>query len=147
MKLDKLFKTVVNRETISYLIVGVSTTVVNLAVYTIFCQFMPYAVANLISLILTKLYAYFMNKIFVFRTRLSSIKDTVIEFLKFMVTRGLTGVIDYFGLIILVSGLGFDELISKYVLQIVITILNFFFGKFLVFRKKEEDTNSICEDD
>lgn len=147
MRLNKLFKRVVNRETISYLIVGVSTTVVNLAVYTIFCQIMPYAVANFISLILTKLYAYFMNKIFVFKTKLSSVKDTVIEFLKFMLTRGLTGVIDYFGLIILVSGLGFDELVSKYALQIVITILNFFFGKFLVFREKEEDTNSICEDD
>lgn len=138
MKLNKLFKTVINRETISYVIVGISTTVVNLVVYTLLCKIMPYAVANLISLIFTKLYAYFMNKIFVFRTKLSSVKETVIEFLKFMVTRGLTGVIDYFGLIILVSGFGFDELISKYVLQIVITVLNFFFGKFLVFKKKEK---------
>lgn len=138
MKLNKLFKTVINRETISYVIVGISTTVVNLVVYTLLCKIMSYVVANLISLIFTKLYAYFMNKIFVFRIQLSSVKETVIEFLKFVATRGLTGVIDYFGLIILVSGFGFDELISKYVLQIVITVLNFFFGKFLVFKKKEK---------
>ncbi len=43
--------------------------------------------------------------------------------------------IDYFGLILLVDVLGGSEEHMKYITTLVVVIINYLFGKFLVFRK------------
>lgn len=129
----------IDSETIRYIVIGVSTTLVNMAAFALGCLFLPYNAANLIAIVITKLYAYFTNKIFVFRTDFVSIKHTCLEFLKFLVTRGLTGLIDYFGLILSVDIWNYDKMVSKFALQVLITVLNYLFGKFVVYTKKRND--------
>lgn len=54
------------RELIDYGIWGVATVAFNMLSYLFFKLFMPYQFANLFSIITTKIFAYFVNKLFVF---------------------------------------------------------------------------------
>ena len=120
--MSSILKKIINRETITYIIFGVLTTLVNVGVYTLLCYVMPYAAANLIALIAAKGFAYITNKIFVFQSRNKKAVENIKELLKFIFARGFTGVLDYFGLILMVSVLGMNKLISKYILQIIVQI-------------------------
>ena len=122
-------------ELVLYGVFGVMTTFVNVISYQIFlsCQ-LDYRVSNLIALIGTKLFAYIVNKNFVFRSKCENFRELCKEFFKFAVTRGLTGLIDYFGLIFAVEILGFSKVYSKYVIQFIVIVLNYVFGKEAVFK-------------
>ena len=64
----KLWKKCVNYETISYLICGVLTTVVDFASYTVFRKMsMGVGTSQALSWVAAVLFAYIVNKIIVFR--------------------------------------------------------------------------------
>lgn len=123
------------KELVSYLIFGFTTTLVNVLVFQglVFCK-VDYKIANLIAIILGKLYAYVTNKKFVFRSKCSTWAETVKEFVRFAYARGITGVLDYFGLILAVECLKLNPVLSKYTLQIIIIVMNYIFSKWLVFK-------------
>lgn len=123
---------------LSYGFFGVVSTLVNIFLYQAFLTVTDFKIANLIAIIGSKIFAYFVNKKFVFRTKSSSIFALIAEMLKFILTRSFTGLIDYFGLIILLEVFMFDEVYAKYLLQIVIVVLNYFFGKKVVFINKDK---------
>lgn len=127
------------KELIRYGIVGASTTIINLLAYHFFLLFLDYKIANLIALVISKAYGYFANKNIVFHSRTDSFVSFIWEVLRFVFARGITAIVDYFGLILAVDVLGFDKIISKYVLQIVIIALNYVLGKHMVFRQRKGD--------
>ena len=122
-----------------YLAGGLSTTLLNILMFAVLSRLIPaYQVANLIAIVLTKLYGFFINKLFVFRSRNLAPNEQVRELLSYIATRGFTGLVDYFGLMLLVSGAGFDAFWSKVAVQGVVILLNYIFGKHVVFRTKKE---------
>lgn len=122
------------RELIVYGLVGVTTTLVNLgAYYGLLALGVDYALANLVAIVSAKVYAYFGNKFFVFRSRCATWGELVGELVRYVLARGFTGLVDFFGLIVAVEYLGADERFSKLVLQVVVIVLNFVLGKFAVF--------------
>jgi len=132
-----MLKKIFSREFLSYGFFGILTTLLNLFLYHfLVVGGMDYVLANLITLVVVKLTAYVVNKVFVFRSKSPNFIALCKEFFMFVVTRGLTGLIDFFGLILAVELFGFDEIISKYVLQVVVIVLNYVFGKVLVFIKR-----------
>jgi len=149
-KLDRL----INRETISYGFWGVMTTIINIGLYRILLLF-PYfadenrggfAAANAIAIIAAKVAAYFVNKFFVFKKKNDSAGSLMKEIFRFVYTRGLTFLLDYFGLIFLVDVLGGDKKYMKYITTIVVVIVNYLFGKFLVFRKQPDEKVLVQEE-
>ncbi len=131
-----------NRETVSYVVFGLLTTIVNIGVFEFFLLAgLNYRVANLIALITAILFAYVVNKIFVFRTRTELPGALLREFGRFVLARGSTMVVDWFGLILLVSVLGFSEHTGKLFVTVIVVILNYVFGKFLVFRHVRPGTD------
>jgi putative flippase GtrA len=127
------------RELFWYGIAGVTTTLVNIGLFYILQKAgMQYNIANLIAIVSAKLYAFVTNKYLVFRTGNMGFKEACIEFFKFFVARGFTGVVDFVGVWFMVSVCGIDRMISKYVIQIVVIILNYVLGKLFVFIRKEE---------
>ena len=80
------------REVSDYIIFGGLTTLVNLIAFYIFDTLIgwPYLVANAIAIILSILFAYVTNKIFVFRTKELGAKENVLEFIKFIGFRGVS---------------------------------------------------------
>lgn len=142
-KLDRL----INAETISYGVWGVVTTLLNVGSYRLLLfSGLDYKASNLIALILAKAAAFFANKYFVFHSRSSSAKALFREVFRYIYTRGFTMLIDYFGLILLVDVLGGSEKHMKYVTTLVVVIINYLFGKFLVFRK-DGTANDLKEAD
>lgn len=124
-------------EILLYAVFGVLTTIVGIIIYQGLMWFgMDYKVANLFSLIFAKLFAYITNKKIVFRCRQDSLLGEVIEFARFVAARGLTGLIDYFGVIAAVELFHMDKSLSKYILQVIVIVLNYVFGKKLVFDKE-----------
>lgn len=128
-----------NREIISYLIIGVLTTIVSLISYylltiTILSPNNPLelTIANIISWIISVLFAYVTNRKYVFQ---SKDKNILKEVSKFTLSRVTTLIIDILLMFIFVSILHFNDKIIKLLVQIIIIILNYIFSKLLVFKK------------
>lgn len=135
---EKLWK-FVHSEIFSYIFWGVTTTLVNIIVYTVFCQFIEYWVANIVAIITGKVYAYFVNKCFVFKSKCDNLKELLKEIFVYILTRGFSGLVDFFGVVILVEGIGANENIAKYIITVIVMILNYVFGKMVVFTSKKGD--------
>ena len=132
-------KTFLNRETISYLIVGVLTTGVGFGSYAaaLYAGFGIIA-ANTFSHVLAVIFAYITNKAFVFRSLDWSIKNILKEFGKFGSARIISYVLETALLVYLVDILGFHALITRMFTMTLVVIGNYIFSKFIVFKKKDE---------
>lgn len=127
------------QEIINYLVVGVLTTIVSLVTYyicvlTIFNpeDALELQLANIISWICAVLFAYITNKIFVFK---SKNRNIIKEISSFVGARVLTLILDMLIMFIMVTTLGINDKVSKLVVQVVVTILNYVFSKIFVFKK------------
>ena len=132
-----------NREIIVYLIVGVLTTIVSLGVYyglvlTILNpnNAIELQLANISSWVAAVIFAYFANRIFVFR---SKDKNMLKEGFKFCSSRIFTLLVDMLIMFLMVTILHFNDKIAKIVVQVVVTILNYIISKFIVFKKSKND--------
>ena len=135
-----------NRETLTYAICGLATTLVNLLVYRgLLLIPLDYKAANLAALISSKLFAYVVNKRYVFKSKTESFAALAKEFFRFILTRGATALVDYFGLIALVERMGLGERLSKYLIMALVIALNYFLGKWVVFKRGARDDASRAE--
>ena len=132
------------KEIINYLIFGVLTTVVSLAVYygltlTILNpdKAIELQIANIISWIAAVTFAYFTNKYYVFK---DSKKDDKLGAVKFYLSRVATLLLDMLLMYIFVTKLEFNDKIIKIIVQVVVIVGNYVLSKFFVFNKKEEKT-------
>ncbi len=130
-----------HEEIINYLIVGVLTTVVSLASYFI-CTMtfldptkkLELQIANVISWVLAVTFAYFTNRIFVFK---SKEKNMLKEASSFVGSRILSLLMDMFTMFIIVSVLHLNDKIGKLVSQVIVTVANYILSKLFVFKKKD----------
>ena len=128
-------------ESIRYLIIGGCTTVVSLVSFKILVDVLGvhYMISDVISVALAILFAYVTNKLVVFRSHCENLRELAIEFVKFVLSRIGTLVIELAFMHLFVAILGMDEQISKLIVQVPVVVGNYFVGKFLVFRKKKKD--------
>ena len=138
-KLVKLYKKY--EEIINYLIVGVLTTVVSLGTYFLVTNTflepsneIELQIANIISWVLAVAFAYFTNRIFVFK---SKNQNKIKEALSFVLARIFSLFIDMLTVYILVSLLHYNDGISKIATQVIIIIVNYVLSKLIVFRKSK----------
>jgi len=131
----RLIGKVWNRETILYAVFGVATSIENVALFqALLLTGMDYKVGNIITLVVVKLTAYVLNKLFVFRSRCKTFGGLCLEFLRFVLARGATMLVDYFGLILLVESLNVEKLVGKVIVTALVIILNYILGKLIVFK-------------
>lgn len=146
-KLKELIKKVCTREVIFYLIFGVLTTVVNVGVSYVLNAFLHVEgnIASTIGIIVCVLFAYFTNRKLVFNSAASTAKEKWTEFVKFILGRLFTMIVEIIGVYILNDvihtfyGMLSDNtayLINKIMVSVVVIILNFFISKFFAFKKK-----------
>ena len=126
----------VSGEVIRYLVIGVLTTVVSIAVYALLteCLSVHYLAANLVSWVAAVVFAYFTNRSFVFRA-----EGGGRQFLLFAASRLLTLGLEYGGLLLLVEKLAVHEVVAKVVMQAVVIIANYVLSKWAVFRKGRQE--------
>ncbi len=127
-------------EIINYLIIGVLTTVVSLGSYFIFTHTfldssaLGIQIANVLSWICAVSFAYITNRKFVFKSKNMNI---VKEIINFFGSRVFSLLAEMLAMFIMATILGIDDLISKIVCQIIVTVLNYILSKLFVFKKEK----------
>ena len=123
-------------EVVLYLFFGVLTTVVNIGLFAILVSLfdMNENISNAIAIIAAVLVAYVTNKGLVFNSTASTPKEKILEFIKFMLGRGLTMIVEFLGFYLLFNIASVPKLISKTLITIIVIILNFFISKFFAFK-------------
>lgn len=124
------------RQLYSYIFFGGVSTVLNIVLAQfIVCSGVDYKIANIITLVVIKIFCYFTNKFFVFKTPFESFRKFTIESIRFIFARLLTFLVDYFGVIVLVEIVQISFFFSKSIMSAIVIVLNYILSKKLVFRK------------
>lgn len=140
------------KEIINYIIFGVLTTVVNFAVFWLFNRLLGgdfYLASNVIAWIVAVAFAYITNKIWVFESKVTTVKGILLEVGEFFLARLFSLGVEEAGLLIFVDLLKFKnlsfelftfaitgEMLSKIILAVIVVILNYIFSKFIIFKKQ-----------
>ena len=140
------------KELLLYLIFGVLTTLVNLLTFWIFTKILGeelYLINNAIAWVAGVVFAFVTNKLFVFESKTWKSKIAGKEFIEFVGARLFSFGVEEGGMWLFVDLLGFDEksltffgftitgqIIAKLVLAVIVVILNYFFSKFIIFKRK-----------
>lgn len=136
------------KEIIMYIIVGGFTTLVNWIAYAACTNILPIKnteklilFSNTIAWIAAVLFAYIANKRWVFESKTNSVSELVKELISFIGARLLTGLMEIFGVPLLVV-LGLNQTIfdiegflAKILVSVIVTVLNYVFGKLFIFKK------------
>lgn len=127
------------REIINYLIFGVLTTIVNLLSYYLLTstilspnQALHLQIANVISWVVSVVFAYITNRKYVFN---SSNDNIVKEITDFVSARIITLLLDMAIMFIGVTLFNFSDKIIKILSQVLVIISNYIFSKIFVFKK------------
>lgn len=137
--LKKIWDKFMNREVISYLIFGVLTTLVNWVVYGMMVRTgVDYRIATAAAWVVSVLFAFVVNKIFVFQSYDLHFACVMKEVTSFTACRVASGVMEMVLMVIMVSWLNMDEYVSKVLVSIVVVVVNYVFSKLFIFRKSEE---------
>ena len=128
------------RELISYTFWGVMTTLVNYVVYFICTKGIKidYLIANVIAWFVAVVFAFWVNKVYVFRSFGKDIKTMVREFGTFVSARILSGVLETGMLSLFVETLHFNDSVIKIVASVLVVIINYILSKLIIFKKQEE---------
>ena len=128
-----------NEEIWNYLIVGVLTTLVGLLSYYLSVitilnpnNALELQIANVISWICAVAFAYFTNRVFVFK---SKEKNKIKEATKFVGSRVVTLLLDVLTMFIIVTILKMNDKIGKLISQVIVMIGNYIISKLFVFKK------------
>ncbi len=137
-KIYELIIKLIGREMFMYLVFGVLTTLVNFIVYYI-CNIiltMSAGLSTTIAYIISIIFAYITNKIWVFNSVTNTKKETFNEFIKFISARIFTYFVDLVLIIILVDKMHFNSLLMKILVNILVIILNYIASKLVIFKKR-----------
>ncbi len=127
-------------EIVNYLIVGVLTTVVSWLAYGLCKLFMnvdnavQMQAAVIIRWIAGVIFAYFTNRRFVFKSRNPNMLKEAFDF---TTSRLVTLFLDMFVMWLLPTVFHMNDWVSTFISAVLVTVTNYIFSKFLVFRKKK----------
>lgn len=126
-----------NKQLYSYIVWGILSAILNVGLAELFVLVgIDYRISNAITLVIVKLFSYFTNKIFVFKTPFESVHKFIVEMIRFIFARWVTFLVDYFGVIILVEILKQSFFLSKCLMSAIVVVLNYILSKKIVFRGK-----------
>ena len=130
-----------HKEVIDYTVIGGMTTVVNYVVYFVWSRlFGNILTANTVAWLVAVVFAFFANKLFVFRVGFSSPVAFLRELLLFAGARVFSGVVEMLMLAAGTLKLGINDLVVKVAAAVVIIVMNYFLSKFVVFAKPKKET-------
>ena len=173
MNFTEIRKKVLNRETVTYLIAGIMTTVVSLSSYWLLNRLFTshelfgkyaYLAASTISSALAIIFAFFVNKVWVFQSKCWQPKLVAREAITFAGARISSLLLEQLLMFLLVTLLIENTIspyldsrttqnvitslleitviyrddLSKIFISVIIVILNYFLSKFVIFTKRNK---------
>ena len=154
--MDKIKEIVIKyKEFVLYAIFGVVTTLANLFAFLLSDFILGqdyYLISNAIAWIVGVVVAFVTNKLWVFNSKSWKLGVFLKEFSEFVGARLFSFGVEEAGMWLFVDVIGFDEKslnifgfvitgvwIAKIVLSVIVVILNYFFSKFIIFKKKKAE--------
>lgn len=144
-KFTALFEHPKYGEALRFLFGGALTTVVNFIIY-IPCFYLVFSplvgetlasvISNGIAWFFAVLFAFFVNKYLVFRSKTNSKGVFFFQLLTFYATRAASGVLEIF-LPAAFIYFGTNNLIAKLLVSAIVMVCNYLTGKFFAFRNKK----------
>ncbi|MDD5934338.1 MAG: GtrA family protein [Clostridiales bacterium] len=136
----RLWNKFVTKETVSYVIVGLLTTAVNLLSYRLLrIQFgINELLANIIAWVVAVIFAYVTNNLFVFGSGIEEKGKEITKIIKFFSARLVTLGIEEVGILIFVTWMKFPDMIVKLALAVIVIVVNYIFSKLFIFTKKQD---------
>ena len=145
------------KEIILYLIFGGLTTLVSFVSFWL-CDLIfgvkLVTLSEIISWVLSVAFAYVVNKLFVFESKSWALKILKKEIPPFVFARVFSLVVELLGILLLVHPLNFKDIdldilgfnltgqvLAKLILSVIVVIMNYFFSKFIIFKKKPTTEN------
>ena len=137
--INELFKKY--REIIVYVIVGGVTTVINMVIHfgLVYLTKLDELVIVFIAWFFAVIFAYIMNKLWVFQSK-SFKKDVLVhEIVSFTGARVFSLGVEELIFLIFVTWLGMDQFIIKMAAAIIVIIMNYVFSKLVIFKNKDKN--------
>lgn len=145
-KLKKLMSALFNKETISYIIFGVLTTVINILAFILFDkikfwpQMMHLTITNCLAWVVAVVFAFVTNKLYVFNSKSMEPRLVLREFFVFVSARLVSLGIDTLGLILIVRLFSLNAVIAKITMNIIVIIMNYVISKVYIFKSDKENS-------
>ena len=121
------------KEIMNYLIFGVLTTIINIGSFWIINPFMDYKLATTFAWILSVIFAFITNKLYVFSSQNKSKSIVLKEFVSFLFFRLLSYVLDLAAMIFLIDYLNIEDMVAKIFANIIVVVVNYFASKYIIF--------------
>lgn len=133
-------------EMVRYLVGGFFTFLVSFISYFLLTRYIPnfsegigMYVAKVLSWIFAVIFGFFINKYWVFENKTKGLQAWFKEFINFAAGRALTSAIFELGLFaIFVEVFGIYDLVATAVNTVLVVIANYFWSRFITFKKKKE---------
>lgn len=135
MKIKDLYKRY--SDVIPYLFFGVCTTGVNVFSYWFVAHILalPVMTSTVIAWILAVSFAYVTNRKWVFHSTAVTKNEIIKECISFFLCRLATGVIDWLCMYIFVEILLLNDVIIKFLANVLVIVLNYVASKLIVFKR------------
>ena len=140
-KIIKLWRFCTTPEMISYLVFGVLTTVVNIAVFGLCHDVLswPWELSNLLAWLLAVIFAFFTNKYIVFKVKGARNRHSFLaELGYFYLCRALSGVLDIAIMFVAVDIMAWNHTLWKFIANLAVGICNYLAGRFFIFAKRSD---------
>lgn len=126
------------KELILYVIVGVLTTVVAFVSLYVFHSLLNIRVeiANIFSWVFAVVFSFILNKLVVFESKEKNFSKTLKEFGSFVAARLASLGVDELIVVVGCNVLHLNTYLVKAISEVFVVIINYFFSKFVVFKKK-----------
>lgn len=127
-----------HRELLSYVFWGIMTTAVNYASYLLLTRLLRvhYLAADVTAWVVSVLFAYFVNKLFVFRSRDWAWRVALRELWQMAASRLFSGALELGILWLFVDRLALNDGAVKLAANVVVVVVNYVLSKWVVFRKR-----------
>ncbi|MBQ9699821.1 MAG: GtrA family protein [Lachnospiraceae bacterium] len=136
--MSRLLEKLLNKETLSYIIFGVLTTVVDFVVFGVlhyYCH-LHEVLANTIAWVAAVAFAYITNKLFVFQSKSFRPRVLLKEISSFVLARVLTLILtDIF--LIFAGYIQMNMMFAKAIISVLVIIINYVFSKLIIFKNKQ----------
>ena len=122
-----------HRAFIVYNIFGFMATVLNAVLYALFYERMGICnvLSTILSLLVTVVFAFFTNKLWVYRSRDWDIHTLMVEASSFFGARAASSVFDIIFMYVAVDCLSLYPIMMKLVSALAVGLINYFFGKLI----------------
>ncbi len=140
LNLFKKFKSI-----IIYGVVGCMSTAINIGVYLLLYDVLKIqnVPSNVCAWIVSVVFAFFANKLFVFESKNMSKTVVLAELCKFCLARLGTGLVDLLIMFVTVDCMSLNAALWKVISNIIVIVGNYILSKFVVFKKCDHNSEEV----